>query len=540
MVINNGKPQSADAWDISSAFRVMVVDDAADLRKTYADGLKMLGYEVWQAGSGAEALQVVRNQTVDAAVVDLHMPGMDGLSLLKTMKEQHSDVEVLIVTGFGTIPSAVEAMRLGAYDYIAKPFSFEELDQRLKRCVQARELRRENMRLRGLLREKYHYENLVGKCEPMKQVFRMIRQVAQSRATVLLQGKSGTGKELVARAIHFNSAVAAGPMVTVDCGAIAPTVIESELFGHVKGAFTGAHQSKEGLFRMANGGTLFFDEIGELPLEMQTKLLRTLQEREVRPVGSDRSYPVDVRIVAATHRELDAGVKAGTFREDLFYRLNVITIAIPPLSDRKEDIPLLLAHFLKKHSRNDRPVQRVDGQAMKDLLSYGWPGNVRELENTVERALALGHGPVVLEADLPPHIVEAGGRPSRVSMPAVSLNAAEASTSQASLQPVQRPEAPTDMVLAADSQEDQAAASGAILAPPSSGEAGGAAGEALFSGRKSLDEVERQAILATLRITGGDRTACARILGIDKSTLYRKLKRYDLETKEDDADAGNP
>ena len=233
-------------------------------------------------------------------------------------------------------------MRLGAYDYIAKPFSFDELDQRLKRCMEARDLRWENLHLRGLLREKYHYENLIGKSEPMRRVFRMIRQAAQSRSTVLLHGKSGTGKELVARAIHFGSPVAAGPMVTVDCGAIAPTVIESELFGHVKGAFTGAVQNKDGMFRQARGGTIFFDEIGELPLEMQTKLLRALQEREIRPVGSDRTFPVDVRVVAATHRDLQSAVKEGHFREDLFYRLNVIKIHIPALNERKEDVPLLL------------------------------------------------------------------------------------------------------------------------------------------------------------------------------------------------------
>ncbi len=530
--INAFNEKTDGNFGMSSAMKVLVCDDTEELRKTYANGLKMLGYEVSQASNGAEAIEKVRNEGADAVVLDLHMPGMDGLACLKAMKEERADVEVLIVTGFGTIPSAVEAMRLGAYDYIAKPFSFDELDQRLKRCMQARDLRRENVHLRGLLREKYHYENLVGKSEAMKRVFRMIRQVAQSRSTVLLQGKSGTGKELVARAIHFNSPVAAGPMITVDCGAIAPTVIESELFGHVKGAFTGAHQAKEGLFRIARGGTLFFDEIGELPLEMQTKLLRAIQEREVRPVGSDRAFPVDVRIIAATHRDLETAVKDGKFREDLFYRLNVITIYIPSLAERKDDVPLLLTHFLKKHARPERPVERVDGLAMKALQKYDWPGNVRELENTVERALALGHGSAVLEADLPPHIVTAGRRPSSANMPAIVVPAGGNGGAPAQVPLPQHEEPATDMVLATGSNEEQSL-NDAPLAPPARSESEPMSSDSVFTGQTTLDDIERQAILATLRATSGDRTACARILGIDKSTLYRKLKRYNVAVADD-------
>ena len=498
------------------------------MRKTYADGLRLLGYEVLQASNGQAALEKVRTEAIDAVVLDLHMPGMDGLACLKQLKEERNEIEVLIVTGFGTIASAVEAMRLGAYDYIAKPFSFEELDQRLKRCVQARDLRRENVHLRGLLREKYHYENLVGKSVAMQRVFATIRQVAQSRSTVLLQGKSGTGKELVARAIHFNSLVAAGPMITVDCGAIAPSVIESELFGHVKGAFTGAHQAKEGLFRIARGGTLFFDEIGELPLEMQTKLLRALQEREIRPVGSDRSVPVDVRVVAATHRDLAAAVKEGKFREDLFYRLNVITIYVPPLSERREDIPLLLAHFLRKHTRPDRVIERVEAQAMRALISYDWPGNVRELENTVERALALGQGPVIVEADLPQEIADAGRRGSRAHLKAVALEKNDLGVETDDLS-IDEPDVPArDMVLTSVAPEAQSISNNAPLVPPLTTPAPEALQSSVLNGNATLEDIERQAILATLKSTGGDRTACARILGIDKSTLYRKLKRYNV------------
>jgi len=506
--------------------RVLVVDDVDELRRTYMQGLSLLGYDVDQARSGQEAIEKVREGTVNAVILDLHMPGMDGLACLKAIKEERADTEVLIVTGYGTIPSAVEAMRLGAYDYIAKPFSFDELDQRLKRCMQARELRRENVHLRGLLREKYHYENLVGRSEAMLRIFRMIRQVAQTRATVLLQGKSGTGKELVARAIHFNSPVAAGPIVTVDCGAIAPSVIESELFGHVKGAFTGAHQHKEGLFRIARGGTIFFDEIGELPLDMQTKLLRALQEREVRPVGSDRAFPVDVRVIAATHRDLSQLVKDGKFREDLYYRLNVITIEIPPLCERKEDIPLLLAHFLRKHARPDRPVERVDAKSLHALIQYDWPGNIRELENTVERALALGTGPVVLEGDLPQQIITVG-RAKPMSAAPTQINGD---------QPDQAPRVenrndPNIALRELDISRVNLDCGGddAPLAPPPPDSPDALYGSSLMSGNQTLDDIEKAAIMATLRITSGDRTATARILGIDKSTLYRKLKRYNVE-----------
>jgi DNA-binding NtrC family response regulator len=457
------------------------------------------------------------------------MPGMDGLACLKSIKEVRADTEVLIVTGYGTIPSAVEAMRLGAYDYIAKPFSFDELDQRLQRCMNARELRRENVHLRGLLRDKYHYENLVGRSEGMQRIFRLIRQVSQTRATVLLQGRSGTGKELVARAIHFNSPVAAGPMVTVDCGAIAPSVIESELFGHVKGAFTGAHQHKEGLFRIARGGTIFFDEVGELPLEMQTKLLRALQEREVRPVGSDRAFPVDVRVIAATHRNLQQLVKEGLFREDLFYRLNVIALEIPALHARKEDIPLLLAHFMRKHARPDRPVERVEARALHALLNYDWPGNIRELENVVERALALGSGSVVLEVDLPQQIVTAGravpmqggnggggDQPDQAPARAEPISASESNFALRELDLSQ-------MRSIGGLSDD------APMVPPAADGSEVLLGTALLNGNQTLDDIERQAIMATLRMTSGDRTATARILGIDKSTLYRKLKRYSIE-----------
>jgi len=501
---------------VRASIAVLVCDDADELRKTYSQGLRMMGYEVFQASSGAQALELIRTENIDAALLDLHMPGMDGLTCLRTLKGERPEIEVVIMTGYGTIPSAVEAMRLGAYDYITKPFSLAELDQRLKRAMQSRDLRRENVHLRGLLREKYHCQNLIGKSEAMQRVFRVIRQVAQSRATILLQGESGTGKELVARAIHFNSPLAAGPMVTVDCGAIAPTVIESELFGHVKGAFTGAHQSKEGLFRLARGGTIFFDEIGELPLEMQTKLLRALQEREIRPVGSDKSYPVDVRVIAATHRNLDQAVKDGQFRQDLYYRLNVITVELPALAAHKEDIPLLLAHFLSKHSRPERTIERVHGQAIHAMMQYTWPGNIRELENVVERALALGSGSTVMPADLPAHL---------------AVLASFSESGQAAVSTTENSHRGSDLELTSASS-NIGTVDDAPLVPPSQPDEGEQSAQGAQS---TLDEIERQAILGTLRSTGGDRTACARILGIDKSTLYRKLKRYNVVFSPDES-----
>jgi DNA-binding NtrC family response regulator len=313
-------------------------------------------------------------------------------------------------------------------------------------------------------------------------------------------------------------------MVTVDCGAIAPTVIESELFGHVKGAFTGAIQSKEGLFRQARGGTLFFDEIGELPLEMQTKLLRSIQEREIRPVGSDRTYPVDVRIVAATHRDLMAATKEGRFREDLYYRLNVICISIPALSERKDDIPLLLAHFLKKHVRSGRTIERISGQAMHALTAYDWPGNVRELENVVERAIAMGQGNVLLLSDLPTNIAALYDSSAPAPVP-------DQTTPVGKLVPA----SDSDVELAGVRTEEQAAANNAPLAPPQA-QMSAPVGAAL-TGQTKLDDIEKQAILATLQCTGGDRTACARILGIDKSTLYRKLKKYNMAESENESDS---
>ncbi|MCX7806684.1 MAG: sigma-54 dependent transcriptional regulator, partial [Planctomycetota bacterium] len=404
--------------------RVLVVDDDDLLRDACLADLRLAGYEAEGAATGETAIMLCREKVFDAAIVDLNLPGMDGLATLKALKGIRPDICVIIVTGFGTIPSAIEAMRLGASDYVTKPVSFEDLETRLRRCAEAVALRAENAQLRGLLREKYRFDNLVGKSEAMQEVFRTIEKVSRNKSTVLILGRSGTGKEMVARAIHFNGPWSQGPLIAVDCAAISPTVIESELFGHVKGAFTGALTAKDGLFRAARGGTLFLDEIGDLPLDVQTKFLRALQEREVRPVGSDRAYPVDVRVIAASNRDLEAAVRKGEFREDLYYRLNVVTIKLPDLAERRDDIPLLAAHFVRKHGKGR--ITRIAPDAMEAMLAYNWPGNVRELENAIERAVALGVEGEIKLKDMPESILAA--RPGRAAGVAATGSPAAGST----------------------------------------------------------------------------------------------------------------
>jgi DNA-binding NtrC family response regulator len=402
--------------------------------------------------------------SVDIMLTDLKLQQSSGLDLLKRVRDVYPQVVVVVLTQYGTIDSAVEATRMGAADYVTKPFHVEDLRSRLMRVARDVDLRQENQLLREQLRTRPGFGGLIGVSERMQRVYKMIEKVSQHEYPVLILGESGTGKELVARSIHFSGERKSRPFAPVDCSALVPTLIESELFGYVKGAFTGAVQAKQGLLEAAQGGTLFLDEIGDLPVDLQAKLLRVLQEREVKPVGSTERRPLDVRIIAATNRDLEAAIRNGSFRQDLYFRLNVVQIKLPPLRERKSDIPLLVTSFLDKFTDPQGPARTISEDAMRRLVAYDWPGNVRELENAIERAVALGSGPIVHVGDLP-----------------------------SSLQYPSSERAP-------EKEE---------LLP--------------------LEELERRAILRTLRETGGDKLAAARMLGIGKTTLYRKLKQYNME-----------
>ncbi|HDI00705.1 MAG TPA: sigma-54-dependent Fis family transcriptional regulator, partial [Firmicutes bacterium] len=359
--------------------RVLLVEDDRVARVPLRDDIAEAGYDVDEAGSAEEALELLGKKGYDVVVTDLRMPGMDGIELLERIKAESPDTEVIVITAYGTVRTAVRAMKLGAYEYLTKPFDNEELLLLLERIRRMREVMEENVRLRRRLEERYRLEDMVGKGHKMQEVFRLIRTVASSDSTVLLQGETGTGKELAAHAIHELSPRRDGPFVKVSCAALSRELLESELFGHVKGAFTSAVKDKPGKFELADGGTIFLDEVDDIPLELQVKLLRVLQEREFERVGGTRTIRVDVRVIAATKVDLLERVRRGLFREDLYYRLNVVPIRLPPLRERKEDVPLLMEHFLRKLGAEGRI--EMTPEAMKLLMDYDWPGNVRELEN---------------------------------------------------------------------------------------------------------------------------------------------------------------
>jgi two-component system response regulator AtoC len=382
--------------------RVLIVDDEPNLRQMLEALLAREGYEAVGAASAAEALACHERRPADIIITDLCMPGMDGMQLLAALRERESPATVVVMTAYGSTETALEAMKAGAYDYISKPFKPDEIVLTLRKAEERERLRRENQLLRSQLRREYSIEGIVFRSAAMREVLSTVEKVAPYKSTVLITGESGTGKELVARALHHASPRARAPFVAVNCGAIPATLLESELFGHVKGAFTDAVRTKRGLFEEAHGGTLFLDEIGELPRPLQVKLLRVLQEESIRRVGDTREIPVDARIVAATARSLTREVQAGRFREDLFYRLNVVHIVLPPLRDRREDIPVLVEAFLRKsNKRLGTRVRGVAPEALERLLEYEWPGNVRELENLVERALVLSDGDVLGLKELP-------------------------------------------------------------------------------------------------------------------------------------------
>ncbi len=449
-----------------SNLHLMIVDDQQSIRKLCMTVGASMGMRCTEAESAETALARLDEAAPDMILADLMMPNMSGLDFLSEAKRMLPHTEIAIMTGHGSIESAVQAMKLGAYDYITKPFRLEELKLLLQRMQEKVQLIAENLFLRERVNAESDLSGIIGSSAKIQDVLRMIARLKDTRTPVLITGESGTGKELVARAIHYRGQYAKRPFVAVDCGSLVPTLVESELFGYEKGAFTGATKTKEGLFESANGGTIFLDEIGELPLEMQAKLLRVLQEKEVRPVGSNNRVKVDVRVIAATNRDLETAYRDGTFRKDLYFRLNVVTVHLPPLRERRADIPTLAHWFLNKFA-SDQSVQ-VTHAAMQDMLEYDWPGNVRELENCIERAVALGSQNVIDAHDLPPAVRHTDPEPQESIVERASMSS------------------------------------------------------------NDLEELERETILRVFEQTKGDKGLTGRMLGISRATLYRKLKRYNI------------
>jgi two-component system response regulator AtoC len=450
--------------------RILIIDDEESMRHMLSIILKKEGYEVVSAESGQQALKVLGKDDFNFILCDIRMPDMDGLEFLKAVRSQESGVRsvVIMMSAYGTIDTAVECMRLGAYDYISKPFKADEIIITLKKAEERERLKSENIRLKKAFQEDYDFRNIIASSPQMLDIFKLIEKVANYNTTVLITGESGTGKELIAKAIHYNGSRKDKPFIAINCGAIPETLLESELFGHVKGAFTDAVRSKSGLFEEADGGTIFLDEIGELPKELQVKLLRVLQEGELRKVGDSKSRKIDVRVIAATARDLSGEIKKGNFREDLFYRLNVVPVTIPPLRERQGDIPLLVNHFTVIYAKKfGRPIKGVDDEALKYLISYPWPGNVRELENVIERAVILEDGDMIKSENLP-FIKE----PSAIS---------------------HQPSANTG-----------------------------------FSIKKAEEAIEKELITKALEMTHGNKTKAAELLEISHRALLYKIKEYGL------------
>jgi putative PEP-CTERM system response regulator len=412
---------------MAEAARILVVDDEPDMVETVARILTRLGHESVTATDGRAALAALEREQPDLVLTDLRMPGMDGLEVLKEVKRVIPQAPVVLFTAHATIETAVEAIKAGAFDYITKPFTADQLQVVIERALTQRRLQEENRRLKEQLQESYRFENIIGRSLPMLQVFEVIKKVARSEANVLIVGESGTGKELVARSIHVNSARVAKPFVPVDCASLPENLLESELFGHEKGAFTGAHMTRPGLFEYANGGTVFLDEVGDLGGNLQAKLLRVLQERQIRRVGGNRLIPVDVRVISATNRDLEEVVKRAEFREDLFYRLNVISIPLPPLRERKGDVPLIAHHYLRKYvASSGKRITGIAPETLALLESHRWPGNVRELQNVIERAVVLAEHEGLLPEDLPEHIrVREAGAVAAESRPDLPMKRAK-------------------------------------------------------------------------------------------------------------------
>lgn len=383
--------------------KILFVDDDPEMRELILEFFETEGYSVTEAQNGKDALQQIGQSDFDVVITDLRMQEMDGLALLREIHTHYPSVPVILITAFGSIETAVEAIKEGATNFVPKPFKMQTLRAIVDKAIEQKWMVEENQLLRGELKEKYSFHNIIGKSKPMQQIYEMIRQVAASQSNLLIEGESGTGKELVARALHFNSTRAERPFVAINCSALPETLLESELFGYVKGAFTDAKATKKGLFEVADGGTLFLDEISSMPLGLQAKILRTLQDGEIRPLGHTQNRKVDVRIIAATNKDLEKAIDEGVFREDLFYRLNVIRIILPPLRERREDIPLLGHHFLNHYARlNHKKISGFEQPAMSYLMNAPWKGNVRELENSIERAVVLSKGETITTTELVP------------------------------------------------------------------------------------------------------------------------------------------
>jgi two-component system NtrC family response regulator len=453
---------------IARAVSVLLADDDESFRRVQEYQLRQAGYEVTSCGDGHAALDTFRRQLPDLVVTDIRMPGLDGLELLARLLAIAPDKPVVVVTGHGTIETAVEAMKQGAFDFLTKPFPGEKLRLTLERALEFARLQRENRELRRAVEGRFSFQNLIGSSPPMRALFDSLELVAASESTVMITGETGTGKELVARAIHYNSARRQGPFVALSCGAIPEALMEAELFGYVKGAFTGADGDRAGKFESAEGGSLFLDEIGELPVNLQPKLLRVLQSGEVDRVGADRPVRVDVRILVATHRDLEKMIEKGEFREDLYYRLAVVPLQVPPLRDRREDIPLLAEHFLQKLAeRSGRRGLRLPPEIFALLDRYSWPGNVRELENAIERLVVLSRGERLGIEALSEKIRGGGRGPGGSSFPL----------------------------------------------PPQG---------------IQLEELEKDLIGQALRRHGGNRTRAARELGLTRNTLLYRMQKYGL------------
>ncbi len=445
--------------------RILVVDDDRDMCHFLTDILTEEGYDVEAAHDGESAIQRYQAGAFALTITDLMMPKMKGIDLVKRLREIDNGALVLLITAFGTIESAVEAMAAGAFHYVTKPFHTDEILIQVKRALEQKYLRDEVKRLRTEVQARERFQHIIGRSTAMQRVFEVIAQVSDLPANILIEGESGTGKELIARAIHFNSARAAGPFVALNCAAIPETLLESELFGYVRGAFTDARKDRRGLFHEAAGGTLFLDEIGEIPLTLQAKLLRVLEDKEIRPLGGNQSEKVDARVLSACNRSLEELARDGKFRQDLFYRLNVIRIELPALRHRREDIPLLVNHFMERFAMSvHRSVEGVAPDALAALTGYDWPGNIRELEHTIERAVILGKGTMIGTEDLPVHVAA-------------------------------RAEQEIDL------------------------------GQAVAN-QVTLRDLEREYIAKVLHSTHGNKTEAARILGVDRTTLYRKLEEF--------------